>query len=239
MTYCSQISFGWATKNVVAVFDSEPLSSDGGLLLVRSADEQLGLIERAAALLDDGREPAKVRHEIETILRQRVYGICAGYEDCNDADRLREDPLHPLVVGGALASSPTLSRFENAQGWKALKKLNTFLFEVASRDLKKAKKITIDLDGTADETHGQQQLSFFHGYYDHKMFHPLLVYANDRLIFALLRPGNCHAGQLGAGHPCPGTRRSADRRTWPRLQPMVVNCRFLYVLSGSRPYTTG
>lgn len=195
MTDCIQVSFSWATKNVLAKLDAEPLSSDGGLLLVRSADAQLRLIQRAAGFLEDSREPGKVRHEVETLLRQRVFGICAGYEDCNDAQSLCEDPLHELVVGASLASSPTLSRFENAQGWKALKKLNAFLLEVARKDLKRAKEIVIDIDTTDDEAHGKQQLAFFHGYYDHHMFHPVLVYANDRLVFVLLRPGNCHSGR--------------------------------------------
>lgn len=195
MTDCIQVSFPWATKKVEARFDSSPLSSDGGLLLIRSVDERLRLTERAAALWEDGRERAKVRHEIQSLLRQRVYGICAGYEDCNDAESLRLDPLQELVVGAPLASQPTLSRFENGVMWKAINGFNALLFEVAWRDLQNAKEILLDIDSTDDETHGKQQLSFFHGYYDQHMFHPILVYANGRLIFVLLRPGNVHAGR--------------------------------------------
>lgn len=195
MTDCIQVSFPWAAKNVEVRFDAGPLSSDGGLLLIRSVDERLRLTEQAAGLLEDGRDPFKVRYEAQSLLRQRVYGICAGYEDCNDADSLRLDPLQELVVGAPLASQPTLSRFENAQMWKVLKRLNDFLFEMARKDLRKAKEIVLDIDATDDETHGQQQLSFFHGYYDQHMFHPILIYANDRLVFALLRPGNVHAGR--------------------------------------------
>jgi hypothetical protein len=180
---------------VEARFDAQPVSSDGGLVLIRSADERLQLMERAAALLEDGRDRSKIRHELGSLLRQRVYAICAGYEDCNDANDLRLDPVHELVVGAALASQPTLSRFENGVMWKALKGLNDLLFEIAWRDLKTAREIVLDIDATDDETHGKQQLSFFHGYYDQHMFHPLLVYANDRLVFALLRPGNVHAGR--------------------------------------------
>jgi hypothetical protein len=179
----------------VARFDSQPLSSDGGLVLVRSADEQLRLLRRAAGLLTDGRDRRRVRHEVETLLRQRVYAICAGYEDCNDADRLRLDPLHELAVGASLASQPTLSRFENRQMWRVLCQLNELLLDVARPALSKAKRIVIDIDATDDETHGHQQLSFFHGFYDQHMFHPILIYANDRLVFALLRPGNVHAGR--------------------------------------------
>jgi hypothetical protein len=195
MTECNQVLFPWGVKKVEALFDTEPLSSDGGMLLLRSADEQLRLIERAASFLADTRDPSKVAHELLTLLRQRVYGICAGYEDCNDADHLCSDPVHELTVGAPLASQPTLSRFENAQGWRVLKGLNELLLKIALPELKHAKEIVLDFDSTDDETHGNQQLAFFHGYYDQHMYHPLLVFANQRLIFVLLRPGNCHAGR--------------------------------------------
>jgi hypothetical protein len=79
--------------------------------------------------LEDHRHPGKVAYELLTLLRQRVYGICAGYEDCNDADHLCSDPVHELTVGATLASQPTLSRFENGQGWRALNRLNELLLQ--------------------------------------------------------------------------------------------------------------
>jgi hypothetical protein len=115
MTDCIQVSFPWAVKNVVAQFDSEPLSSDGGLLLIRSADEQLKLTERAAEIFKDVRDPSRVEHELKTLLRQRVYGICAGYEDCNDAASLKEkteDLWSPIFLVPLAASTPSIGAAE-------------------------------------------------------------------------------------------------------------------------------
>ena len=118
----TQVTFqsdGFA-KPVVARFDQPQASTDGGLVLVKAVDTQLGLTERVATCLDDAREPGKVRHETIELLQQRVFGLCAGYADCNDAARLVHDPIHKLVLGRdpltglGLASQPTLSRFENA-----------------------------------------------------------------------------------------------------------------------------
>jgi hypothetical protein len=118
----TQVTFqgdGFA-KPVVARFDQPQASTDGGLVLVKALDTQLGLSERVAACLDDVREPGKVRHETIELLQQRVFGLCGGYADCNDAARLVHDPIHKLMVGRdpltglGLASQPTLSRFENA-----------------------------------------------------------------------------------------------------------------------------
>jgi hypothetical protein len=94
-----------------------------------------------------------------------------------------------------LASQPSLSRFENSQDFAVFKRLNALLLEVAKQDLQQASEIVMDLDSTDDETHGKQQLSFFHGFYNQHMFHPLLVYANGKLIAVLLRPGNVHSGR--------------------------------------------
>src|SRR2546427_6338257 len=107
------------TKPIVARFDLPHASSDGGLVLVKALDTAWGLTERLAACLDDAREPGKILHETRELLQQRVFGLCAGYADCNDAARLVHDPIHKLVLGRdplsglGLASQPTLSRFEN------------------------------------------------------------------------------------------------------------------------------
>src|SRR5438034_2035482 len=120
----AQVSFGFQglPKRVVARFDQAHASSDGGALLLKAIDERLGVTERVARSLTDGRQPGKVQHEVIELVRQRIYGIACGYADCNDAARLRDDPLHKLLLdrdplaGPALASQPTLSRFENAVG---------------------------------------------------------------------------------------------------------------------------
>lgn len=164
-------------KRLVAQFDQPHGSSDGGALLLKACDERLGLTERLSQCLADGREPGKVKHTLDDLIRQRVFAIACGYADCNDAARLAEDPIHKLLVGHdpiegeALASQPTLSRFENTVGPKALYRMAQALAEVVierqRRRLRgKARCITIELDPTDDPTHGAQQLSLFNGHYD-------------------------------------------------------------------------
>ena len=155
---------------VVARFDQAHASSDGGALLLKAIDERLGLTQRLAAGLTDRRQAGKVEHELLELVRQRVFGIACGYADCNDAARLGHDPVHKLLLdrdplaGPALASQPTLSRFENAVGRQEL-----YLASVALADMViehhrarlqgRARRITIDLDPTDDPTHGQQELT--------------------------------------------------------------------------------
>ena len=131
----TQVTFqgdGFA-KPIVARFDQPQASTDGGLVLVKALDTQLGLTERVAACLDDAREPGKVRHETIELLQQRVFGLCGGYADCNDAARLVHDPIHKLMVGRdpltglGLASQPTLSRFENAVNARELRAMTHVL----------------------------------------------------------------------------------------------------------------
>jgi hypothetical protein len=174
-------------------------------LLLRRQDERLSLTERFAALLEDARHAERRSHERLTQLRQRVYQICLGYEDCNDADLLRRDALLQLACGTEgqlLSSQPTLTRFENGISWAELKQL-WLAFEgqyVESLD-PATPSVVLDIDGTDDPTHGDQQLSFFHGFYDQHMFHPLLVFDGDsgQLITAVLRAGNAHAARGAAG----------------------------------------
>src|SRR5688572_29135423 len=123
-----QVTFRFESKGkpVVAIPDAEHASSDGGAILLKGIDTQFGLTKRLAACLDDPRQPAKIQHQTLELLRQRVFGLACGYADCNDAARLADDAIHKLLVGRdpiagpALASQPTLSRFENAVGWREL-----------------------------------------------------------------------------------------------------------------------
>ncbi len=201
-------------RPLTASFDVPHASSDGGAVLLKAADRRLGLIPRLAAALVDERQPGKVRHELMALLGQRIYGLALGYEDANDAARLADDPLHKLllgrdpVTGAALASQPTLSRFENDVTRGELLALSEALFEsVLERHRKrrrKVRRITVDLDVTDDPTHGAQQLAFFNGFYDTWCYLPLLAFVTfDRepeqyLCAAALRPGNAatHAGAL-------------------------------------------
>jgi len=209
MTDCSTdlTLFPLSTKPVVIRADGGALTSDAGTLLLRQLDDRLGLTSGLARCLRDRRQPAKVRHEVLALLRQRIYQIACGYEDCNDADQLRSDPALKLAVGRApleadLASQPTLSRLENAVGWRECWRIGEALLGCYLHRHRKCppRRIVLDVDATDDETHGDQQLAFFHGYYDEHCYLPLLVFAQaegkgeQELIGALLRPGNVHGG---------------------------------------------
>ncbi|HVK74271.1 MAG TPA: IS1380 family transposase [Kofleriaceae bacterium] len=188
-------------RRVQVVGDAPAISSDGGVLLLRQVDEHLRLTGHFARLLPDDRAVDRVRHSREEQLRQRVYQICLGYEDCNDADRLRTDPALRLACGAEdieLSSQPTLSRFENAitgrelnQLWREYERQYVAALDPATT------LVVLDIDSTDDPTHGSQQLAFFHGFYDQHMFHPLLVFdaTTGQLITALLRPGRAHAAR--------------------------------------------
>ena len=201
-------------KPVVARFDLPHASTDGGLVLFKALDTELGLTRRLAGCLEDTREPGKVLHETIELLQQRVFGLCGGYADCNDAARLVHDPIHKLVIGRdpisglGLASQPTLSRFENAVSARALHAMTHVLADTViaqqRRRLKgRARRITIDLDPTDDPTHGQQEFAFFNGHYDTWCYLPVVatVTFDDETaqfaVAAVLRPGTAPAG-LGA-----------------------------------------
>ena len=173
-------------RPLTATFDVPNASSDGGAILLKAADRRLGLIARLAGTLIDERQAGKVRHAHADLLGQRIHGLALGYEDANDAARLADDPMHKLllgrdpVAGDALASQPTLSRFENDVTRGELLAMSGALFEtVLSRHAKrrrKVRRITVDLDVTDDSTHGAQQLSFFNGFYDTWCYLPMLAF---------------------------------------------------------------
>jgi hypothetical protein len=203
-----QITFGFEPKGkpIVAVFDQPHASSDGGALLLKLADDRLGLTWRLASTIRDQRQPGKVAHPLRDLLRQRVFGLACGYADCNDAARLGDDPIHKLLLdrdpldGAALGSQPTLSRFENAVGRADLYRLGTALVDAVLTSHHErlgdgVRLITIDLDATDDPTHGQQELALFNGYYDTWCYLPLIATVTfntepiQHVVTALLRPG--------------------------------------------------
>jgi hypothetical protein len=201
-------------RPVVAKFDQRQGSSDGGAVLLKAADQRLGLTSALAACLKEERQSGKICHEIEELLTQRVMGIALGYEDANDAARLAADPVHKLLVGRDpiqgedLASQPTLSRFENTPDRKELLRMSEALADcVIERHRKRlhgrARRITIDLDPTDDPTHGAQQLTFFNTHYDSYCYLPVVGFLtfNDEteqyLVAAVLRAGNV-SGSCGA-----------------------------------------
>ena len=203
-------------KQVVARFDQPDSSSDGGALLLKACDERLGLTRALAACIADARQPGKVVHTLQDLVRQRVFAIACGHEDCNDAARIGSDPVHKLllerdpITGEPLASQPTLSRFENAAGPKTLMRMGCALADtVIQRQRRRRrgraapKRITIDLDPTDDPTHGAQQLTFFNAHYDTWCYLPMAAFVQfdgeveQHLVAYVLRPGNAGA-VLGA-----------------------------------------
>jgi hypothetical protein len=194
---------GPAALPLEATFDGGRLTSDGGLPWLREAEDALGLCAALAACVPEWR-CGPVRHSLETLVRQRVFQIACGYEDQDDADALRTDPLLKLVCGrlpetGAdLASQPTLSRLENAVGRRACYDLAVALGDLYLRERERTgvpTRVLLDLDSTDDPAHGRQEGTAYHGYYRQRMYRPLLLFdgETDHLITAVLRPGNAHA----------------------------------------------
>ena len=200
---------GLSKKALVARFDQEQASSDGGAVLLKGCDERLGLSAAMALCLRDARQQGKVDHSYQEIFQQRMFGIACGYADGNDAARIGDDPVFKLltgrdpVTGSALASQPTLSRFENAVHSGDLLQMSEALADAViqrhRRRKRKVKRITIDLDPTHDATHGGQQLSFFNGHYDSWCYLPLAGFLSfdnepDQYLFCcVLRAGNAVA----------------------------------------------
>ncbi len=227
-------------KPLVATFDQPHASSDGGAILLKAAEARYGLIDGFARCLVDDRQPGKVRHTLEDLLAQRIFGLACGHPDANDADRLADDPIHKLLLerdpvdGDPLASQPTISRFENQVGVHALYAMGRELAaNVIDRHRQRlhgrARRITIDLDPTDDPTHGAQQLTFFNGHYDGWCYLPLLAFLtfNDEveqyLCAAILRPGNAPAMRGAIGTLC---------RVLALLRLAFPRARFLVRLDG-------
>lgn len=228
------------TKPLVATFDQPQASSDGGAVLLKAAERQYDLINGFARCLMDDRQPGKVRHTLNDLVAQRIFGLACGYPDANDADRLGDDPIQKLllgrdpIAGERLASQPTISRFENGAASQVLyrmgRELATSVIDRHRRRLHgRARHITIDLDPTDDPTHGAQQLTFFNGHYDSWCYLPLLAFvtfdneAEQYLCAALLRPGNAPATRGARGVLC---------RLLALLRHAFPKARFLVRLDG-------
>jgi hypothetical protein len=186
-----------------AAFDGGRITSDGGLLWLSKMDTELGLCETISEHVPEWRR-RKGRHSLASLVKQRVLQIACGYEDQNDSDTLREDPLWKFSCGSLpesgqdLASQPTICRMENAATRGSCHQIAEVLFETYLREREKdgaPKKVLPDFDSTDDPIHGEQEGSYYHGYYRQHMYHPLLVFDGEtgHLITALLRAGNTHA----------------------------------------------
>ncbi len=206
-------------RRIQADFDGGDISTDGGLLLVEQVDRKLGLTGKVAKRLEDNRQAGKVRHESEAMLRQRVYGLSAGWEDLNDSAQLRNDSMHQMAVGKdeALASAPTLSRFENAQTRQSALAVNLELIDQFIASHRSAPPVVIlDFDGTDTPVHGDQEGRFFHGYYDCHCYLPLYVFCGDQLLVAYLRPSNVDSAKHAAAVLKLLVTRL--RQVWPRTR---------------------
>lgn len=208
-------------KEVAVAFDAPNQSSDGGALLIGGLDYTLGLSRRLVDSIHDPRQKAKIEHELVNLLRFRIYKLCCGYDDLNDADKLRHDPLFKFLCGfkrdGAespLASAATLCRFENSITQRDLLRIGNALMDWQLEHQRRIRPervrcVTIDLDPTDDPAYGQQEFIHFNGHYDNYVYLPLLAFvtfhddhgaeeAEQFLVGAMLRSGD-------AG-PCDGAR---------------------------------
>jgi hypothetical protein len=201
-----QLVFGFHPGRPIVVEASRAqLTSDAGLLPVCQFDERIGLTRQFAATLLDTRDPALLTHSRLSMVRQRIYGILADYEDQNDHDTLRCDPVFKLLADRSpdekdLASQPTLSRFENAVTIPDLSRLRDVLIDQFVQSFETPPvRLTLDFDAFDDPTHGQQQLTFYHGFYQQYQYLPLVVTCaeNDQALLVGLRHGTCVAS-LGA-----------------------------------------
>jgi hypothetical protein len=241
----SQLDFqDLASRKVVAAFDGGTVTSDAGGLLLREVEDKFRFLETFAHCFTDHRDPERIEHTLPELVKQRVFGLCLGYEDLNDHDRLRFDPLLALLVGKAdplghdrlqvadrgkpLAGKSTLNRLElspvGADAESRYKKIvahmdrmETFLIEAfLQQHTTVPARIVLDLDATDDPIHGHQLGRFFHGYYDCYCFMPLYVFCDDHPLCAVLRPSDCDAA---AGCLTYIQRVVARiRQTWPNVR---------------------
>jgi hypothetical protein len=195
----------------VAEFNGAQSSTDGGALLLREADRRLQLTARLSDCFADSREASRVEHSVEEMLRQRIFSLALGYEDLNDQEQLRKDPMLRLVAGKKdqeqdLAGKSTLNRLELGTGVASRYKKINFRREALDELLlelfiesfqQRPDEIVLDLDVTDLPLHGSQEDRFFHGYYGHYCYLPLYIMSGSQVLRARLRPANQDAS---AGH---------------------------------------
>jgi len=190
-------------KPVIARFDGGHLSSDGGLLVLREVERRLNVAGRLAACLTDPRDPDRVVHGLDEIIRFRLLMIAAGYEDGNDCTTLRHDPVFKMALGRApesgapLCSQPTMSRLENAPSRTEIARMMGAMVDLFCASWKRAPaSIILDIDDTFDAVHGRQQLSLFNAHYDERCFLPIHIYegTSGKPVAVILRSGKTPAG---------------------------------------------
>jgi hypothetical protein len=239
-TECSAELFGFGVvegREVVAAFDGGAMTSDAGALLLGATDRALGMMARFATCFGDTRRPEYIEHEVVTLVAQRVYGVALGYEDLNDHDHLRHDPMMAVLAGklkarraecAPVAGKSTLNRLELSRLQPtryhkichnpiAIKRLLVDLFLEAHA--RAPHEIILDLDATDDPLHGNQEGRFFHGYYDCYCYLPLYIFCGRHLLAAELRPASIDAAE--------GSLKEVKRiiahirRQWPNVRIIV------------------
>jgi len=243
LTQCKPHSFafqGCQGRKVTAAFDGGSITSNAGALLLRQADRSTGLFDRVAACFTDHRDRRLTEHSVRTLVAQRITGIALGYEDLNDHDDLRRDPLLALLSGklearrkgcAPLAGKSTLSRLENAPAdgkpsryakighdSEELQDVLVGSFIDSWQGLP-PERLVLDIDSTDDAVHGRQDGRFYHGYYNHYCFLPLYITCAGRPLFALLRPGN--ADPAGGVTGPLGRIVARLRQEWPWLKVLL------------------
>jgi len=213
-------------RSISIDFQGAKITSDTGFLLMREIDQRFNILSEAACQIDDPRSPRHTDHSLVQLLRQRVYQVAAGYEDCNDADHLRVDPALRLALGKeheSGAGQSALSRFENSilatpQGLKALENAISRSADTLLRRRNK-RRLIMDVDSTEDPVHGNQEGAAFNGYFEQLCYHPLFCLTNKGdLLRARLRPGNAHSadGVLDLISPLVERYRSWFKQFWLR-----------------------
>ncbi len=236
MTECNQTKFGFEahfSRRVVAQFDGRQTSTEGGALLLRAADRKIGLLRRVGRCFTDARDPERIEHPLDELLAQRIYALALGYEDLNDHEELRRDPLLALLAGKReieepLAGKSTLNRMERTPAGEphteryhkitySAEALDALLVEIFLETHRKApREMVLDLDSTDTPLHGEQEARFFHGYYNHYCYLPLYIFCGEHLLSARLRPSNIDSSA--------GSREEVQRivaqirRRWPKVQ---------------------
>ena len=178
-------------------FSAEEISSDGAVLLLEKLERKHKLINYFSKVIPDFRDHAHTTHSMEKLIKQRVFMLMMGYEDANDVNYLKKDPLLQDVLGGELASQPTISRLENSMDKQSIFRMCYAWVDRYVSTLKNRKRIIIDVDATDDPTHGSQQLSMFNGYYGQFMYNELFFHDGEtgQIIAPVLRPGNSHSNK--------------------------------------------
>jgi len=232
MTDCNTQSLLFSSlgsKKIHADFNGGSLTSDAGALLLREVDKRIGLIDAVNRCIPDPRNEFFIVHQQKTMLSQRIFGISLGYEDLNDHQSLRDDPLLQIVTERGvtkddlpLASPPTLCRLENRVDRKSLADIaKVFVETFIASFTEPPEELVLDFDATDDPIHGNQEKKFFHGYYDNYCFLPLYVFCNSSLLVAYLRPSDIDASMHSRAILKLLVKRI--RQAWPNVR-IIIRC---------------